>query len=95
MGCIILDFVTTGTSLIIEWIRTFIIFSIIDRIIIKRPFQESLKNHDTYLLSLIVAGFLVIARGQDLSFFSFLIGAVIVVIVSVPIRLIFHKFIKK
>lgn len=90
-----MDIVTTGLYLAFEWVRTFLIFSLMDRILVKRSFKESLKTHDTYLLSLIVAAFLLVARARSLSFFSFVLWSLVVVISYLPIKLIFHKVLKQ
>ncbi len=90
-----MDILTTSLYLVFEWVRTFLIFSLMDRILIKRKFKESLKTHDTYLLSLIVAAFLLVARARELSFLSFVLWSLVVVISYLPIKLIFHRIIKK
>ncbi len=89
-----MDILTTSLYLIFEWVRTFLIFSLMDRILVKRSFKESLKTHDTYLLSLIVAAFLLVARARSLSFFSFVLWSLVVIISYLPIKLIFQKFLK-
>ena len=89
-----MDILTASLYLLFEWVRTFLIFSLMDRILVKRSFKESLKTHDTYLLSLIVAAFLLVARARSLSFFSFVLWSLVVVISYLPIKLIFHKFLK-
>jgi hypothetical protein len=89
-----LDIVTTSLYLVFEWVRTFLIFSLMDRILVKRSFKQSLKTHDTYLLSLIVAAFLLIARARSLSFFSFVLWSFLVILSYLPIKLIFYKFLK-
>ena len=89
-----MDMLTTALYLLLEWVRTFLIFSLMDRILIKRSFKESLKTHDTYLLSLVVAAFLLISRARALSFFSFIVWSLIVVISYLPLKLIFHKILK-
>ncbi len=89
-----MEVLTTALYLIFEWVRTFLIFSLMDRILVKRSFKESLKTHDTYLLSLIVAAFLLIARARSLSFFSFVLWSLVVVVSYLPIKLIFHRVLK-
>ncbi len=89
-----MDIVTTSLYLVFEWVRTFLIFSLMDRILVKRSFKQSLKTHDTYLLSLIVAAFLLIARARSLSFFSFVLWSFLVILSYLPIKLIFYKFLK-
>lgn len=89
-----MDLLTTSLYLLFEWVRTFLIFSLMDRFLIKRSFKESLKTHDTYLLSLIVAAFLLVARARSLSFFSFVLWSLVVVVSYLPIKLIFQKVLK-
>ena len=89
-----MDLLTTSLFLVFEWLRTFLIFSLMDRILVKRSFKESLKTHDTYLLSLIVAAFLLIARARSLNFFSFVLWSFVVIVSYLPIKRIFHRFLK-
>lgn len=79
-----------GTNLLIEWLKTFIIFSIIDKVIIRRKLKEIIRNHDTYLSALVVAAFLMILRNQDLSIFTFLVWAVMVMVIYTFIRILFR-----
>lgn len=85
----------TGTFLLFEWVKTFLIFTIIDRIIIRRKVKEIIKNHDTYISSLVVAAFLIILRSHELSFFVFLLWSIVIIIIYIIIGILFRVFVGK
>ncbi|MBM7615241.1 hypothetical protein [Alkaliphilus hydrothermalis] len=89
-----MSFISTGTFLLLEWFKTFVIFSIIDRIFIKRKLNTILKNHDTYISSLVVAAFLLILRTQELSIGLFLVWSLVVLVIYTIIRLLFRVLIE-
>ncbi len=90
-----MEYINTGTFLLIEWLKTFIIFTIIDKLIIRRKIKEILRNHDTYISSLVVAAFLIILRAQNLSFFTFLLWSVVVMVIYSFIRVLFRIIVGK
>ncbi|ABR47412.1 hypothetical protein Amet_1204 [Alkaliphilus metalliredigens QYMF] len=89
-----MELMNTSVFLIMEWIKTLFIFTIIDRILIQRKVIDTLKNHETYLSSLVVAAYLIIARTRDLPPLTFLLGAVIVMIFYLLLRTLFRVFVK-
>ncbi len=83
-----------GTNLLLEWIKTFIIFAIIDKLLMGRKIKEIVKNHDTYLSSLIVSAFLIIFRNQQHNFATFLLWAVMVMVIYTFVGILFRLFVK-
>ncbi|MCC5911389.1 MAG: hypothetical protein JJT76_13210 [Clostridiaceae bacterium] len=69
-----MELLDTGVFLIIEWVKTFFIFTIIDRIFMGEKIINGLKNQNNYILSLLVASFLIIARTRNMSIFAIIVG---------------------
>ena len=90
-----MDYLHLSGFLLFEWIRTFFIFTIIDRILIKKKFKDSFKSHETYIFSLIVAGFFLTARSRDRSIISFLFWGLITVIIYTQIKHLYFKYVIK
>lgn len=67
--------------------KTFLIFTIVDRIILGEKIIDNFKNHNTYIASLMVSAFLIIARAQKLSIGSLFLWGFIV--------MLFYHYIKK
>ncbi|SNR98574.1 hypothetical protein SAMN05446037_1002236 [Anaerovirgula multivorans] len=82
-----MEYINTGTFLMLEWIKTFIIFTIVDRIILGQKIIDNFKNHNTYISSLLVAAFLIVARARRFSIASLLLWGFIV--------MIFYNYVKK
>lgn len=89
-----MGYLYAGYNLLFEWFKTFIIFSIIDRIFMGRKFSTTIRNHDTYLSSLIVAAFLIILRNRQPTFSSFLLWAVMVMVIYTFVGILFRIFVK-
>ncbi|SET27873.1 hypothetical protein SAMN05660297_01889 [Natronincola peptidivorans] len=89
-----MDYVHTGVFLMTEWVKTFLIFTIVDRIIVGQKIIDNFKNHNTYIASLLVAAFLIITRTQQLSIGSMLFWGIIIMICYQIIKKIKDVFIK-
>ncbi len=83
-----MNYLTTGGFLLYEWLKTLIIFALIDKIIIRKKISEILKSHDTYISSLVVAAFLILIREQSLTIGLFIIWSLLLLIIYVLIRTI-------
>lgn len=86
------ELLNTGLLLFAEWIKTLFIFTIIDRVLIRRKIMDTLNSHDTYISSLVVAAFLIIARSKQLSTFGFLLWALITMVAYTILKEVFKKF---
>ncbi|SDK02934.1 hypothetical protein [Natronincola ferrireducens] len=89
-----MEFIDTGTFLIVEWFKTFVIFTVVDRILMGQRIIDSLKSHNNYISSLLVAAFLMIARAQQFSISYLLFWGFIVIIVYNFIKFIKNFFLK-
>ncbi len=83
-----MDYLATGGVLLYEWLKTLIIFALIDRIIIRKRINEILKSHDTYISSLVVAAFLMLIRYQSLTIGLFILWSAFLLFSYVLIRTI-------
>lgn len=84
----------TGTFLLYEWMKTLLIFTLIDKIIIRKKTKEILQNHDTYISSLVVAAFLLVIKNQQNTFGSFIIWSVLSLLIYIMLKAISRIFFK-
>ncbi|SCY66731.1 hypothetical protein [Alkaliphilus peptidifermentans] len=89
-----MEYINTGSFLLWEWFKTLIIFTLIDMFIIKRTVIEILKNHDTYISSLVVAAFLLIIRTHEFTVPSFLGWAFLSILIYFALRISYTLFMK-
>jgi len=90
-----MGYLVTGIDLFYEWVVTFFIFTLIDKFFLKKKIMDIIKNNDTYLSSLVVSAFLIILRGQDLSFFAFLFWTFIVMILYTVMGILFRIYVNQ
>ena len=81
-----MDYMITGGFLLYEWLKTLIIFTLIDKIIIRKRIKEILKTHDTYLSSLVVAAFLLLIRNQKITIGLFIIWSVCLLFIYIFLK---------
>lgn len=90
-----MGYLATGIDLFIEWMYTFLIFTVIDKFLLKKKLMDILKNHDTYLSSLVVSAFFMILQSQEFSFFSFIFWTIFVTMIYTIIRILFRIYVNE
>ncbi|KAB3530260.1 hypothetical protein [Alkaliphilus serpentinus] len=90
-----MDYIDTGGFLLWEWLKTLIIFSVIDILFIKKKFRDVIKSPDTFISSLIVASFLLIIRGQQhFSIGLFVLWTIASIILYLILKILYNMFMR-